>query len=275
MILIDLHLHSTFSDGSLTPEQLAAQGKNRGISVMSLTDHDTTAGLPSFMAACSRLNVRAVAGVELSADYPSTMHILGYRFDYTHPRLAETLESVRKARDWRNEEMCRNLRKLGFDITLEEVEAEAAGDVVARPHMAKVMVRKGYVQDVGAAFSRYLGNSGPAYAHRERLSPEDCISLIREAGGVAVLAHPVQTAESYAEIRLIAGKLKEWGLWGLECISAKHTAEQIFQYLSIASGLGLFPTAGSDYHGSAVLSSAIGIPVPEDLLPWARLGVTL
>ncbi len=275
MILVDLHLHSTFSDGSLTPEQLAAQGKNRGISVMSLTDHDTTAGLPSFMAACSRLNVRAVAGVELSADYPSTMHILGYRFDYTHPRLAETLESVRKARDWRNEEMCRNLRKLGFDITLEEVEAEAAGDVVARPHMAKVMVRKGYVQDVGAAFSRYLGNSGPAYAHRERLSPEDCISLIREAGGVAVLAHPVQTAESYAEIRLIAGKLKEWGLWGLECISAKHTAEQIFQYLSVAAEFGLFPTAGSDFHGSANPAAAMGIPVSEDFLPWARLGVTL
>jgi len=109
---------------------------------------------------------------------------------------------------------------------------------------------------------------------RERLSPEDCISLIREAGGVAVLAHPVQTADSYAEIRIIAGKLKEWGLWGLECISAKHSAEQIFQYLSIASELGLFPTAGSDYHGSASLS-AMGIPVPEDLLPWARLGVSL
>jgi hypothetical protein len=171
--------------------------------------------------------------------------------------------------------MCRNLRKLGFDITLEEVEAEAAGDVVARPHMAKVMVRKGYVQDVASAFSRYLGNSGPAYAQRERLSPEECISLIRETGGVAVLAHPVQTADNYAEIRLVAGKLKEWGLWGMECISAKHSAEQIFQYLSIASGLGLFPTAGSDYHGSSSLSAAMGIAVPEDLLPWARLGVTL
>jgi predicted metal-dependent phosphoesterase TrpH len=136
MILVDLHLHSTFSDGSLTPEQLADQGKHRGLSVMSLTDHDTTAGLPSFMAACSRLNVRAVAGIELSADYPSTMHILGYRLDFSHPSLEKTLESIRKARDWRNSEMCRNLRKIGFDITLEEVEAEAAGDVVARPHMA-------------------------------------------------------------------------------------------------------------------------------------------
>ncbi len=163
------------------------------------------------MAACSRLNVRAVAGVELSADYPSTKHILGYRFDYTHPRLAETLESVRKARDWRNEEMCRNLRKLGFDITLEEVEAEAAGDVVARPHMAKVMVRKDMFRTWGLPFPGTSAIPGPHTPTGSVFSPEDCISLIREAGGVAVLAHPVQTAESYAEIRLIAGKLKNGG----------------------------------------------------------------
>ncbi len=242
---------------------------------MSLTDHDTTAGLSSFLGACSRLNVRGVAGIELSADYPSTLHILGYRLNYAHPRLAETLESIRKARDLRNEEMCSNLRKLGFDITLDEVESEAAGEVVARPHMAKVMVRKGYVQDMASAFSRYLGNSGPAYVDRERLSPEECISLIRDAGGLAVFAHPVQTAGSYAEIRIIAGKLKEWGLWGMECISAKHTAEQVFHYLSITSELGLFPTAGSDFHGNAGSSAAMGIPVPEDLLPWARMGVRL
>ncbi len=163
MILVDLHLHSTFSDGSLIPEQLADMGKHRGLSVMSLTDHDTTAGLPSFMAACSRLNVRAIAGIELSADYPSTMHILGYRLDFSHPRLEKILESVRKARDLEKTGKCAATSKLGFDLTLEGSGGGSCGGMVCPPHTTWQRSWSGwvYVQDGASSFSRYLGNSGP------------------------------------------------------------------------------------------------------------------
>lgn len=274
MIRIDLHLHSTFSDGRLTPEQLAARGKRFRISVMSLTDHDTTAGLSSFMAACRRQKIRAVPGIELSAEFPSTLHILGYRIDWSHPPLEEALRTVRDARDRRNEKICQNLRDLGFDITLKEVEREAGEGVIARPHMAAVLVRKGYVRDMPSAFAQYLGKNGKAYVNRKRLSPEECIALIRGAGGVAVMAHPVQTSEDYGEVRSIAGELKTMGLWGMECITSKHRSDQILRYLTIASDLGLFPTAGSDFHGIGSLPE-MGVVVCDQFLPWARLGLTL
>lgn len=242
---------------------------------MSLTDHDTTAGLSPFMAACSRWNVQGIPGIELSAKFSSTMHILGYRINFHDQNLENVLESIRDGRAWRNEKMCRNLQKMGMDISMEEIASEAGGDVIARPHMAKVLVRKGYASDVPSAFSRYLGNSSPAYVERERLSPSDCIYLIRESGGLPVLAHPVQTTDDLGVLRLIVARLKEWGLWGMECLSARHSAEQVFHYLSIASELGLFPTAGSDYHGSVNPSVTMGIAVSEDFLPWARLGVSL
>ncbi|MGI6253687.1 MAG: PHP domain-containing protein [Aminivibrio sp.] len=275
MIRIDLHLHSTFSDGALLPGELVALGKKRGVSVMSLTDHDTTAGLPSFMAACGRSGIRGVAGVELSADFPSTLHILGYRIDFRSAGLEKALESIREARNLRNRQICDRLQSLGLHIVIEDVEAEAAGDVAARPHIARVMIRKGYVQDQRAAFSAYLGRTGRAYVPRERLSPEKCIELIREAGGVAVLAHPVQTSQCYERVREVAGELKDAGLWGMECYSSKHDAGQIFRYLSIASGLELFPTAGSDFHGGSGPSPSLGISVPLGMIPWARLGVSL
>jgi predicted metal-dependent phosphoesterase TrpH len=275
MIRVDLHTHSTFSDGALSPERLAALGKRRGVSVMSLTDHDTTEGLPRFLAACRKLGIRGVPGIELSAEFPSTLHILGYRIDPSDRRLEEALTAIRRARDIRNARICEKLQSLGIDVSLEEVEAEAGGEVAARPHFARIMIRKGYVKDHRTAFSLYLGRSGKAYASRERLLPEDCIRLVREAGGVAVMAHPVETSASYEKIRSVAGRLKEAGLWGMECYTSKHNSEQVFRYLSIASDLGLFPTAGSDFHGGPGPAPPPGIRVPAGMIPWARLGVSL
>jgi predicted metal-dependent phosphoesterase TrpH len=275
MIKVDLHLHSNFSDGVLPPGRLVSMGKQRGVSVMCLTDHDTTEGVPSFMAACRRLGIRGIAGIELSADYPSTLHILGYRIDFKNPALQKALDSIRRARDLRNDQICEMLQGLGMDVTMEEVEAEAGGGVAARPHIARVMIKKGYVRDQRSAFSAYLGRSGKAYVPRKRLSPEDCIGLIREAGGVAVLAHPILTSQCYEKIRSLAGSLKESGLWGMECYTSRHDGEQVFRYLSIASDLGLFPTAGTDFHGGNGPAPPLGISVPVGMIPWARLGVSL
>ena len=285
MIRIDLHLHSTFSDGSMTPEALVAHGRSKGVAVMSLTDHDTIDGLPSFMAACARWNMAGIPGIELSADHSRTVHILGYRLDLRRvggassasgqSGMKKMLEEVRRGRDERNAAMCENLRTMGLDISLDEVALESGGDVVARPHMARVLVRKGYAQDIVSAFARYLNTSSPAYVERYRLSPEACIRMISDAGGLAVLAHPAQTTGDISELREIVRMLKDAGLWGLECVSSRASAEQIFRYLSLAEEFSLFPTAGNDFHGANRPSAMMGVAVAEDFLPWARLGVSL
>lgn len=275
MLLVDLHIHSYCSDGTESPENLALMAKRNSIAVASLTDHDTVEGVPVFLKTCKKLGVRGLSGVELSAEYPSTMHILGYGFDPSHEGMAEVLEDLRRYRDQRNLEIIDRLRSAGMDITIEDVLEESKGGVVARPHVARAMMKKGYAHSIRDCFDRYLKRGAPGYVSRRRLSPERCISLIREAGGVSALAHPIQTSRDIDELREILLTLKEMGLWGLECLSRHHEADQIYQYMRIASEIGLHCTAGSDYHGSNRLGVSMGVPVAEDLLPWARLGISL
>jgi Predicted metal-dependent phosphoesterases (PHP family) len=154
MILIDLHTHSTCSDGTLKPEALVRAAKARKVSVLSLTDHDTTEGVPEFLAACRHTGVRGLSGIELSADAPYTLHILGYNIAPGNGPLEKRLEILREHRKDRNVAICQRLRELGLDVALEEVEEEAKGDVIARPHIARVLIRKGYVQDMGWSFSK-------------------------------------------------------------------------------------------------------------------------
>lgn len=273
-MLIDLHLHSTFSDGTFTPKELVLRGRAHGISVLALTDHDTTVGLSEFRAACKNQGMACVSGIELSAEFPGTLHILGYRIDSDDGVMEKALARVQTGREDRNSTMIRKLCNLGMDITIEEVQKEAGGDIVGRPHMARILVKKGYVPDGSAAFSRFLQKGAPAYSDRFRFSPSDCIALIQKAGGVAVFAHPGQTSENIGDLKKILGELKGKGLWGLECITPKHRAEQCIEYLSLAAEYSLFPTAGSDFHGSNT-SFPMGISVADDFLPWARLGVRL
>lgn len=275
MLLVDLHIHSDCSDGTESPESLAFMARRNSIAVASLTDHDTVEGVPVFLKTCKRLGVRGLSGVELSAEYPSTMHILGYGFDPYHEGMAEVLEDLRRYRDQRNLEIIDRLRSTGMDITIEDVLEESKGNVVARPHVARAMMKKGYAYSIRDCFDRYLRRGAPGYVSRKRLSPDRCISLIKQAGGVSVLAHPIQTSRDIDELRSVLVSLKEMGLWGLECLSRHHEADQIYQYMRIASELGLHCTAGSDYHGSNRLGISMGVPVAEDLLPWARLGISL
>lgn len=275
MLLVDLHLHSDCSDGTETPENLALMAKKHSITVASLTDHDTVEGVPSFLRACKRWGVKGLSGVELSADFRSTMHILGYGFDPSHIGMCRELEGLRRYRDQRNLEILERLQSIGMDISIEDVMEESKGNVVARPHVARAMIKKGYAHSIRECFERYLKRGAPGYVSRKRLSPERCISLIKEAGGVSVLAHPIQTAREIPELKPIVSSLKEMGLWGLECLSRHHEADQIYQYMAMASDLGLHCTAGSDYHGSNRIGVSMGVPVAEDLLPWARLGISL
>jgi predicted metal-dependent phosphoesterase TrpH len=270
LLKIDLHLHSTFSDGILSPAELVRLLAAGGISVASLTDHDTIEGVVPFLAACRRKSIRAVSGVELSAAYDGVLHILGYRFDVAGEPLKRALEKNRKARHERNVAICQKLREAGFDVTLEEVRTLAGSDVVGRPHMARLLVNKGYLPNVRIAFDRYLKRGAAAYVPRPLPAPDDCIRFIREGGGLPVVAHPLQTTPDLDDLPPLLKKLKDAGLWGLECWATGSSPAEVFRCLAIAERLGLQPTAGSDFHGGGHASAGVGVIVGEDLLPWAR-----
>lgn len=270
MLKIDLHLHSTFSDGILAPEVLVRSLKKNGVAVASLTDHDTVEGVTPFLEACRRYGVRSVAGVELSAAFDGVLHILGYRFDPENAVFLSALQKNRAARDVRNVTICKKLQELGCDVTLDEARAIAGSDVVGRPHIARILWEKGYVPNLKAAFDRYLARGAEAYVPRPLLAPVECIRLIRDAGGLPVMAHPFQTTSDPDDLSGILEPLKKAGLWGLECWSPGNSAERIYHYLKIADRLGLYPTAGSDFHGGGHSSARVGVAVGEDILPWAR-----
>lgn len=275
MIRIDMHFHSTCSDGSETPESLVRLGRRRGACVLSLTDHDTTEGVPAFLAACRRQGIRAISGVEISAEYPGTLHILGYNYDLTDERFQSALKIIRQHRDERNRAILEKLNGLGIPVTMDEVQREAGPGVIGRPHFALAMIRRGVVHDMASAFSEYLGRSGKAYVRKVSLSPEQTIQAIREAGGVAVLAHPVQTCADMNKLAEVVRRLKSYGLWGMECYSGHHNPGQVEAYKAMAAAFGLEVTAGSDYHGRGRPGYHFGVNVPETLLPWARLGIRM
>lgn len=275
MISIDLHTHSIFSDGTFTPEALVRRAAKNHVAILSLTDHDTTSGLERFMRACRREGVQGVPGIELSAEAPFTLHLMGYRIDSGNRGLQEKLEGLRDNRRKRNEEMIGKLVSLGASITIEEVAAVSGGEVVARPHIARVLVSKGFVQDRASAFKRYIGRGCPAYVPSIRLSPEDCISSVLGAGGLPVLGHPGLMGLDEEDLFKLLGHLRDNGLWGLECISSHHGAGEIYYWLKVAARFDLFPTAGSDFHGVDRPGTEIGVSVTEGLLPWARLGVRI
>jgi hypothetical protein len=266
-MLIDLHVHSTASDGTLSPSDVVIRAKKRAISLLSLTDHDTTDGLQEFEESCRKHNVPGLPGIELSAEYYDDVHILGYGMFYTSPEFQEKLTALRKLRDERNEKMCAKLKTLGYDISIEEVIRESEGDVIARPHIARALMKKGYVSSLREAFDRLIGKGALAYVPRKTLSPEECITLIQNAGGISVLAHPGEIYLDSEPFDILLRKLKDAGLWGLECYSSHHSADEIFGFLELAAKFGLNPTAGSDFHGENRPDVEMGIDVPEHIIP--------
>ncbi|MGI6442540.1 MAG: PHP domain-containing protein [Synergistaceae bacterium] len=275
MITIDMHIHSTHSDGSYSVEEIVKAAKKRGLSLISLTDHDTTSGVASFMKECKKQGVNALSGIELSADESFMLHILGYRIDIESDAFESSLKEIRVNRDERNAQICKKLQNLGMDIELKDVKIVSGGEVVARPHIVTVMMQRGYVSSRAEAFSKYLGRGGVAFVPRKRLSPEKCIELIHNAGGVAVLAHPFHTRLDDEELKKLLKRLKDAGLWGVESIYTGNTPEETYKCLAWANEFDLYSTAGSDFHGATRPSATLGHVVTEDFLPWARLGVSI
>jgi predicted metal-dependent phosphoesterase TrpH len=270
--VIDLHMHSTFSDGSLTPEQLVEMGRSIGLTAMALTDHDCTAGVGRFVDACAAGGIRGVTGVEISADVRrGTMHVLGYFVEPGHERLERVLERIRDGRQTRNLEILDRLNRLGFALSWEEVKAYAGEDVVGRPHFAQALEAKGYVSSKMEAFDLYLGKGKKAYAERFRMSPADSIAAIRGAGGIAVLAHPFTLDLKRDALRAAVCELRDAGLAGIEACYSEHSLEQEALYRALAGELGLAVTGGSDFHGDANPAIRMGtgfgtLNVPDEFM---------
>jgi predicted metal-dependent phosphoesterase TrpH len=269
---IDLHTHSTYSDGSFSPGQLVKLAKERGLRAIALTDHDTVAGVEEAVTAGRELGVEVVPGVEISAQFgPGTMHILGYYLRPTHPELIGALKRLQQARAARNPKIIGRLQTLGLEITTAEVR-DLSSEQVGRPHIAKALVQRGYVSSIAEAFSRYLKKGAPAYVEKFRFSPQEAIGLIRGAGGLASLAHPFTLGiDEPDELSPLVGELQAMGLEGIEVFYPGHTDDMTALYDDIAKRLGLLRTGGTDFHGDLKNGSDLGGGVEARSLDYALL----
>jgi hypothetical protein len=254
---VDLHIHSSASDGTLTPPEIIQLARSLNLGAIAITDHDTLDGSRQAIAAGIPAGLGFLTGVEISTERPrflpgkGSCHILGYRIDLENRALNQTLEELQSARKDRNPMILKRLQKIGVDLSMEEVK-QAAGPngQVGRPHFAQVMLNKGYVSTFNAAFDDYLATGKPAYVDKYRVECRRAIALICEAGGIPVLAHPalLDTPGGRLEDSTIHS-LKEMGLMGIEAYYTGHTAAQQDHYLDLAQRFGLLVTGGSDFHG--------------------------
>ncbi|HEX6940019.1 MAG TPA: PHP domain-containing protein [Longimicrobiales bacterium] len=242
---IDLHVHSTASDGSLSPAEVVSAAQAGGLDLIALTDHDTTAGVADALAAADgRLAV--IAGIEVSSTYGGEeLHILGYFVAPDHPELERYAGQAIARREERMHGMIRRLQELGVRLSYEDVLAGAGTGPVGRPHLARALVHAGHVRSVQEAFDRFLADGGPAFLPTELLTPREAIDLIHAAGGVAVWAHPPLDVLDRELDHLVA-----WGLEGIECYRPMNTPSQIRRLEVAARSRGLLTTGGSDWHGA-------------------------
>lgn len=275
--MIDLHAHTTASDGSLTPTALVRLAAERGLSTIAVTDHDTVSGCAEALAAAPAAGVEVVPGIEISVDYPQgEFHLLGYFVDHEDPSFLAQLHRLQDNRVNRNHQMMAKLQAAGLPITMEDVIAEAGGGQIGRPHMAKALVRRGVVGSVQEAFDRYLADGAPCHVPKIKLDPEAAIALIHAAGGVAILAHPKYL--EFPDLASLERAIAAWsaaGLDGIECYYSQHSEAETAAYLAIARRLGLLVSGGSDFHGDSKPDVKLGAvyrggPLARDRLPPIR-----
>ncbi len=242
---IDLHLHSTCSDGKETPEELIESALADGYETISITDHDTVAGIPRAVKAAERTSLEVIPGIELSSvDGMDDVHILGYFIDYTAPEFQKRIEFFKEKRRERADEIVHNLNQLGLDIQINTVLRIAHGAPIGRPHIAEALLSEELVTTYGEAFNRYIGQDGPAYVPKYKVEPEEAINLIHDNGGVSILAHP-----GILDRDELIFELKDVGLMGIEAIHPFHVYEKQVYYEELARNHGLLFTGGSDWHG--------------------------
>jgi len=251
----DLHVHSTASDGSLRPAELVELALDCGLSVLAIADHDSVEGLPEALTAARGTGLTIVPAVELSsvASGGEDVHVLGYFVRPDDEHLLEHLSDMRAARYRRARTMVATLNEAGYHVTLDDVLALSHGGAVGRSHVARALVAAGHAENVADAFKRLIGRGSPFYVAKDVRSPQDAIACIRDAGGLAVIAHP-----GISGVDSLVRELAETGLSGVEAYHADHTADQRTRYAALAEELGLLVTGGSDYHGPAAPNPPLG-----------------
>lgn len=264
----DLHIHTTASDGTDSPEAVVALAAEKGFSIIAITDHDTMRGVPEAVAAGEKYGVRVIGGVEISAGGQTEVHVLGYGVRDVE-RMEQTLSLMRDKRAERMAAMVEKLRALGVDVTLDEVTALSDGSV-GRSHLARVLIDKGVVRDVREAFARYLSPGKPAYVEREKLSVQQAVRLIADCGGLPVIAHPGQNHGECYWGRERFHALKAYGLRGIEVYHMAHGAAQAAAFERIARAENLLVTGGSDYHGQVK-----NVDMGDGMQHWRRRGEDL
>ncbi|MFW5985205.1 MAG: PHP domain-containing protein [Halanaerobiaceae bacterium] len=246
----DLHVHSTFSDGSLSPKELVDLSNKQGLKTIGLTDHDTVDGLKQGIKYGKKHDIEVIPGIEFSTfRNQEEIHILGYYIDYEDQNLLARVDEIYTARQERGRKMVKLLREQGIDLSLEDVK-ETADDYLGRPHIARAMVKKGYITEMGEAFTeQYIGNGGQAYVPKYKMEPEVAIKLISQVGGIPVLAHPAFINHGSPLQEEYISELQDQGLQGLEVYHSKHDPETSNYYREVAHRLDLLITGGSDFHG--------------------------
>lgn len=251
--MIDLHAHTTFSDGEYTPEELIDIAIDRGLSTLAITDHDTVDGIESALEYAKDKNIMIVPGIEFDTNVNrGQMHILGLFLDYKNKNLNEKLDYVRREREIRNRKFIKIFNDLGYSITEEEVKAITPGRVIGKPHFARVFIEKGYVKDKDEMFDEFFNKLPELKIKKATYDPKTVISLIKESSGLAILAHPqslkLENDELYEKLK----ELKSYGLDGMECYHSRQTKEQMKDFRQMADELRLLVSKGSDYHGPIV-----------------------
>lgn len=274
MSKVDLHVHSTASDGRLSPTEVVREAARIGLSYLALADHDSVNGIEEALAAAHDFpGLTVIPAVEINTDVPKgEAHILGYLVDYHHPGLLRTLAGLRDSREERAQRMIAKLTALGMPIAWERVQAIAGPGAIGRPHIAQALLEKGYIATVKEAFDKYLAAGGPAHVERDKISPADAVHLVCDAGGLPVLAHPFTVPDPEALII----ELKIYGLVGIEAHYNHYTPEERNRLVALANKYRLIATGGSDFHGIDMTNETplggAGVPLEsaERLLALAK-----
>lgn len=266
--VVDLHTHSTFSDGTLTPTELVMHAEKSGLSAFALTDHDSVDGIKEATEAAKNSNIEFIPGIEFSAAEKTETHIIGLFIDPENETLLNTIKRLKENRQKRMKDICFKLHNMGFDISYEEVLHSAGGAFVGRAHIAKLMMEKGYCETIRACFDKYIGLGKPAYSEKTELTATEAVKAIRAAGGLAFLAHLNQTGFNENELTELLCELKSAGLNGIEGYYPEYTAEHISQYRALAEKLSLSLSGGSDYHAQMKPHIEIGVGTGSLKIPY-------
>lgn len=270
--IIDMHVHSSASDGTFSPSALLAEAKKAGLSAMALTDHDTMDGMEEALAAAKKLGIELVPGVEISTEYNGReIHVLGYYVSPEYPKLKAMLEEFRDFRATRNVRMVERLREEGFSITMEALAEMFPDSVLTRAHMAGYLCETGQIADKRTAFAKYLGENCCCYIDRPKISPVEAVTLIREAGGLAVLAHPVLCHLPEEELRQMILVMKEAGMCGIEAVYSENSEADEVHMRKLAEEFGLIISGGSDFHGKNKPDIQLGTGKGNLHIPYAFL----